>query len=335
MPRSSLPSHLKNLRIMEVLLTQTTEDEIRSQYKSAYLAFEANHEKYMKRISDVVGELLDGNPYSEKDWKKRPPTRHYKETFAWFGDNEDEMQEFARFSNLNHDLRVIIKTYEWPELEEMKYEVDKFYAFIYSSEKDITNLESIRFFQAKKKFEEENKEWIEEQEAIKVHKLRHHSAFTLRKMIEDEGANIDKHLECKYCKAEYEKEVESIRRLREYEASVYPTLINVVEEVPKSERKPYIKPTEQICEDCEFKSCYKSIFDDHFDKQQHKLAIWFCKACQVQSRTELEYKNHIQTKKHEKKVSGETEYFCEKCNYKTLIKQRFDQHLESKKHTSE
>jgi hypothetical protein len=196
----------------------------------------------------------------------------------------------------------------------------------------------MRFFQAQKKFEEENKEWIEEQETIKVHKTRHHSGFTLRKMVEDEGANIDEHLECKYCKYEYEKEVESIRRLREYEASVYPTLIKAVEEAPKSERKPYTKPPEQICEDCGFKSCYKSVFDDHFGEIQHKRIIqlkqWYCEDCLVQCQSRIKYEEHIASPKHKKNI-GEIKkpiYTCELCKYTTPFKHHYEQHLESKKH---
>ena len=336
MPRVSLPSTLKNLKTYDVLLTQTTEDDLRSYFKGTFELFEIGKDKYIKRISDVVGMFLDTNPYAERDWKKHVPTRHYKETFAWFGDNESEIQEYFNFSSLLSDLNVIIRHYEWEELDDMKFEVQKFTDHILTAQKDILQLESCRFLQAKKSFEEENKEWIEEQADIKKHNQNHSSGYILR-IKEEDGEVID--LSCKYCKLDYDKEMESIRKHKEY-------LLSIAEKEPKQElikiepvvieTKPFIKPAEQICEDCGFKSYYKSAFEYHKQESEHKRAIqlksWYCTCCEVQSRTEIEYKNHILTKKHENKLNGETEYYCEKCDYKTLLKHLFNQHNDGKKH---
>lgn len=332
MPRVTLPSSLKNLKTYEVLLTQTTEADLRSHFNGLFALFEAGKDKYMKRISDVVGMFLDENPYANRDWKKHTPTRHYKESFAWFGENEDEMTEYFSFSNLFADLNRIAKHYEWEELDDMKYEMEKFNTHISGGQADLFQLESCRFLQAKKKFEEENKEWIEEQADMKKHKSEHPTGYTLR-FQEEEGNPI--YLSCKYCKANYDKEIEMLRKHREYVKVTEPVAAVEVPVAPV-EVKPYIKPVEQVCEDCGFKSHHKSVFDYHKQEPEHKKVIqlkgWYCPCCEVQSRTEMEYKNHIQTKKHTKKANGETEYYCEKCDYKTLLKHLYDQHCEGKKH---
>ena len=60
--------------------------------------------------------------------------------------------------------------------------------------------------------------------------------------------------------------------------------------------------------------------------------MWYCKECEVQSRTQLEYENHLGTSKHKNKVEGNVEFVCEKCDYKTLLRQHWNQHCSTKKH---
>jgi hypothetical protein len=322
------------------MLTKTTEAELRSHCETFFANFEASRDKYMSRISDAVGIFLDGNPYSDRDWKKREPTRHYKDLITWFGDDEADVQEYLSFQFFNGDLNVLSKNFEWEELADMQYEIEKFINHMFIGQRDLARLEEMRYCQAKKKFEEDNKEWIEEQKLIKVHKSSHHTGYRLR-IKQEEGDNIDEYLACIYCKDEYDQEVARIQKTRDYEARqrelnpqfyVVKNLTKTIDEA----QVPYVRPVEQTCEDCGYKSSNSSAFNVHKHQPDHKRAVqlkaWYCEACDVQSRTELEYKNHIITKKHEKKVNGETEYYCEKCNYKTLLKHLYDQHCMTIKH---
>jgi hypothetical protein len=341
MPRVSLPSSIKNLKTFEVLLTQTTEAHLRSHCETFFANFEATREKYMSRISDAVGIFLDGNPYTEKDWKKREPTRHYKDLITWFGEDEADVQEYLSFQFFLSDLNLLSKNFQWEELEDMKYEVERFMTHMYSGQKDLAQLEEMRFTQAKKQFQEENKEWIEEQKMIKIHKSSHHTGYRLR-IKQEEGENIDQHLACIYCKDDYDKEMASVQRTRDYEArqrELHPEHY-IIKNLTKTidQQVPYVRPPEQSCEDCGFKTYYTSAFEAHKQESQHKRALqlkeWYCKDCDSQSRTKIEYDNHIQTSKHKKRV-GEletVEYVCEKCNYKTLLKHLYDQHCTTKKH---
>ena len=336
MPRVSLPSTLKNLQTYEVLLTKTTESDIRSHFKEAYATFEQKIEKYKKRIYDAVGIFIDGNPYANKDWKVRPPTRHYKESLYWFGDDEVELREYMNMSILLADLKRLEKHFDWEELEEMVFEAESFINYMTTGQNDLKTWEELRFNQAKKTFQEENKEWIEEQRQFGLHKQTHIGGYLIWSK-EDQGENIDQYLECVFCKAAYEKEKANMRLFRENMQKS--ALTNYTPDPEEEEEvKPHVKPVQQVCEDCGFKSFHKFIFDDHKNDSQHKRAIqlkaWNCKECEIQCRTEIEFKNHIQSNKHKKKI-GEIavpEYVCEKCNYKTLLKHLFEQHCSTKKH---
>ena len=339
MPRVSLPSSLKKLKTYEVMLTQTTEADLRSHCQSFFANFEAKQHKYMSRISNAVGMFLDGNPYEDRDWKKHTPIRHYKDLLTWFGDDEEEMQEYIAFLMFLSDVNIFAKHFQWEELDDVKFEVETFMTYMSSGQEDLRKLEEHRFAQAKKKFEEDNKEWIEDQRLLKVHKSSHHSGHFLRVKAED-GENIDEHLACVHCKLDYEYEVERTKSIREYEArqrELHPEFYET-EIKPKQETVfvPCVASVEQTCEDCGYKTKFPAAFNVHKHQPDHKRAVqlkeWFCKTCEVQSRTELEYKNHILTKKHEKRVNGETEYSCEKCNYTTLLKHLYEQHCSTIKH---
>jgi hypothetical protein len=78
----------------------------------------------------------------------------------------------------------------------------------------------------------------------------------------------------------------------------------------------------------------------HNNTKEHankiKLKGWFCELCKSQSRSEVEWKHHITTKKHKIAV-GELEaepdvYNCEKCKYTTPLKGNWLRHLSSKSH---
>jgi Asp-tRNA(Asn)/Glu-tRNA(Gln) amidotransferase C subunit len=339
MPRVSLPSTLKHLRSYEVLLTQTTESDLRSHYLKLYNQFELNKEKYKTRLMTVYNRFLDENPYLNKDWKKNIPSRHYKDFLYWFGEDDSEMQEYFNFTILCNDLKTLSKNLNWEELDEMLFQVESFIKFMATTQTDLEKIEEYRFQYAKKKVREDNKEWYEEQEEIKKHKQNHHTGYFLRIKAED-GESIEEDLKCKYCKHEYENEIINIQKVREYEAKQEQKREQSIENIPKEEvkYKPYVKPSQEICEDCGFKSHISDEFEYHKYETQHRKAInlknWFCKECNCQSRTEIEYKNHCETTKHKKNI-GELkrpEYVCEKCNYKTLLKHLYDQHCESKKH---
>ena len=344
MPRVSLPSSIKNLKTFEVMLTQTTEDHLRSHCETFFANFEAKKDKYTSRISDAVGIFIDGNPYTDKDWKKREPTRHYKDLVTWFGEDEADVQEYLSFQFFLSDLNLLAKNFKWDELEDMKFEVERFMTHMYSGQKDLAQWEEMRFTQAKKKFQEDNKEWIEEQELIKKHKSSHHTGHYWR-ITQEEGGNMEDCLACIHCKLDFEQEVERVKQVREYEAKqreLHPEFYKIKEinKVPDVPHVPYVNPVEQICDDCGYKTNNRAAFEMHKHQPDHKRAVqlnsWHCEDCHVQCQSKIKYEEHLESKKHQKNVSinwiAKNEFKCEKCDYETKFKHHYDQHCTTKKH---
>ena len=334
MPRSSLPSHLKNMQTMEVLLTQTTEDEVRSHIKNLFLAFENSKDKYTKRISSVVTYFSDKNPYLNHNWKKGKPNRLHKEVGSWFGTDENERQEYSKYNSLNKDILLISKNFDWEELDDMKFEFEKFNSHIHTSQEDIFKLEDMCFRQSKNKFEEENKEWVEEQKEIGKHKSCPFSTYELR-LMKDEDKSIEEYLKCKYCKINFDRAIEISKKAREYEANK--PLINFSYEEP-TKIEPEVKLPNIVCEDCGYKTTNKIRFQEHLNEPQHKriaqLKEWYCEVCLVQCQSRVKHDEHLDSPKHKKNI-GEIKkpiYTCELCEYTTSTKHHYDQHLESKKH---
>ena len=354
MPRVSLPVCLKNLLTYEVLTTQTTEDDLRLHFKGLYKIFENTNKKYKTRISDIFGEFLDLNPYSGKDWKKGPPKRYFNEAFAWFGTNDDEMEEYSKYSQLLRDLKLIKKVFEWTEIDDMIYEMDQFQAFISSSQDDLLKLEHGRFTMAKLSFELENAEWIKEQDLIKNHKQNHPSGYTLFHDSE-EGKQID--LSCVHCKKEFEREKEQIESHRLNQHLSHPSkedVINYIESgidldylvesckfcadqinILRSTVKKIVKDQQSYhCDECNFKTKDEVLFDNHYDGQFHIKAVkrneFYCKDCDTQCQSKQKYQEHLESTKHNK--NKPTEFRCEKCNYTTKFKHHYEQHCNTKKH---
>jgi hypothetical protein len=323
------------------MLTQTTEADLRSHCQSFFANFEAKQHKYMSRISNAVGMFLDGNPYEDRDWKKHTPTRHYKDLLTWFGDDEEEMQEYIAFQMFLSDVNIFAKHFQWEELDDVKFELETFMNYMSSGQEDLRKLEEHRFAQAKKKFEEDNKQWIEEQRLLKVHKSSHHSGHLLRVKAED-GENIDEHLACVHCKLDYEYEVERTKSVREYEARQRELKPEFYETKVKQETVsvPCVASVEQTCEDCGYKTKFPASFEMHKNQPDHKRALqlksWHCEDCHIQCQSQIKYDDHVQSKKHQKNVDvnwiANNEYKCEKCNYETKFKHHYDQHCTTKKH---
>jgi len=60
-----------------------------------------------------------------------------------------------------------------------------------------------------------------------------------------------------------------------------------------------------------------------------------CELCEYETTDKRNYKNHIASKKHVKKVEGKDNlYICNYCDYKTIYKYHYTKHLNSLKHAN-
>ena len=333
MPRLSLPSTLKQLQSYEVLVTQTTEEELKSYFNTYFSVFQSESRKYTNRIDAVLSTFIDGNPYANHNWKKGKPSRYYNEPFAWFGTDDIEMVEYSKFCRFCHDVKILIKEYDWEELNEMEFECEKFITQIAIDQKNLLNFELVRFNQAKTKFEEENKEWVQEQKDISNHKLTHFGRNLVYK--ERNGSSIEEDLKCQYCKIEYDKEFEMLQNHLDRQKRMCGDITTKYKSESESESECEFNP---ICEDCGFKSTDKNEYNEHISNPKHikmiELQALFCDACSIQCQTIAKFKEHIETSKHKKntKVIEVKSYECEKCQYKTTLKHHYNQHINTQKH---
>jgi hypothetical protein len=287
------------------------------------MVFQCKKEIIAKLLDDVLSEFMDGNPYADHDWKTGKPIRKYKEPFAWLTEHEEE--EYCKLSSFCRDIRILHTVFEWENLSEMEYEIEKFVNMLSGDQTNLLGLESLRFNQAKAKFESENKEWCQEQKEIFDHQNAHIGyGVKWRSLLNDP---LDDIMKCRFCKELYEKELSHLQKHRVYEINSLQTA--------------YTSPIAKICEECAFKSADSDIFESHFANARHQDAMKrldiYCDACDIQCQSQIKFKEHCVSTKH-KKVMGEIkpiEYSCEKCQYKTTAKHLFNQHLATKKHLNQ
>lgn len=358
MPRPTLASNLKNLRTYEVLVTQTTEDDLWSHFCKEFETFDSRIYKYYSRLSDAVDYYVRKNPYAKFNWKNGPPQRKFKDFMDWFGDNEAEITEYFRLGYLINDLRLCDKEFGWssddelcPQYYDMFNEAEKYQHMIHDGIKDLENLEGARYNSAKKQWEEANKEWLEEKNLKYTHDQFHKlKEYYVELMKRDAGARAwyeergipNNEETCKHCIAQIKakEEYELKQKLKEEEEERQKLEKEKAEEVQIIET--IVRPTiTYTCDDCKYSTTSKSAFTYHESGKEHKKVIktksLTCEACKIVSRTDIEHQHHLTTMKH-KKMIGEViqkevkEYRCEICNYTAHLKQHLENHMGSKKH---
>ena len=88
-----------------------------------------------------------------------------------------------------------------------------------------------------------------------------------------------------------------------------------------------------ICEKCNYKCDFQSLFDKHCLTSKHLEIVrpeFTCKECNYSCRFQSQYATHCKSNKHNK-IEKKT-YTCEKCKFSTPYKSIFDVHCSSIKH---
>ena len=330
MPRSTLPSMLKNLETQDVLLTKNTSEDVWESIKLKYDLFEVRKNYFLKKASEYCGMFLDTNVYINCDINKPLDRIHQDKPLAWIPENEHD--EYYSIFKLRHDLEICKKTMNY-DFQNMIDDLNIFQMRIQMHIADIKTLEEnyYNIFHMKRRNLAEAK--LEQDIKSNPHKY-HTSINDWNKLFREhpdawtwhngsEQVKYKESLECPKCIEIEEQRIQI--------TTIYEEIKEVVHEL-KREKQVIV---DYNCADCNFKTQYKEIFTAHNFSIDHrhilKLKEWFCVKCNSQSRTQTEWNNHIQTNKHLNK-SDNKEYTCEKCNYKTLLKHHYTQHCETKKH---
>lgn len=359
MPSKTLPPELKNITMMEVLLTHHTEEDVWTFYvKKCEELFEFESIIHNAR-ERWISKVFEKNPYTNHNWRKGKPSRLQKDGWLKYL-NEAEVQKYHELAYLPRDLHVCNRALKWEEKEDfhqLVFDVEKTYK-LFSDDGEFQLYEANRFREAKEKWETDDAVWIQEQKDLNYHKSSHRpkgwKENWWNNIGEEEKAwysrgpvDFEFHEDCRFCKMEEEQRIKKEKEEREYqerqeqqEREYHETWKRECEEKRKVEEEQRVRNTvKYTCECCKFDTTSKYVFDEHNQSRSHKaiknLQDWYCADCETQCRTSIEWAAHINSRKHKIQI-GEVEktedYHCEKCGYTTKHKQNFDKHCITKRH---
>lgn len=363
MPRASLPSYLKRLTTYDVLLTQTTEEELLTHFENESKTFEERWKPFADALSCAIEKLYDNNPYIGHNWRRGPPDRLYNKGIGWFELNDETFEKYSRLSSLRNDMAICEKEFKWSQKHDW---VSGFLYLLEQARKreieetqDLQARDELCFQKARRDWTERDAEWIAKETERKNHKHHYPKEYYEELFRKDKDAVkfykgvIPNHEEtCRLCVEDREKrearqkqeEAEEMeRRQKEAEEREQARLEEERREMLRKERERQaeqqwcVKPAKR-CDFCDYETksethwIYHCASKDHIYKE--KQASLYCKVCDIQCSHRLQYDTHIASNKH-KKLAGEIKepsLHCEACNYTATTKQNLEIHCRSKKH---
>ena len=179
MPRPSLPSDLKHLHTIDILLTQTTEEAIWLHFKAFFVVYEKKYEEWIEAVENTYRKFdIDRNPYHDHNWRKGFPERHYKNCSVATVMNFDESSTdlFWKLTHFISDLTKCNKLLKWDNDTEYSEEFGKMLGTanylrirLYGNLDTLKDYEEQCFYSAKRRWEEIDADWIADQRLKKVH----------------------------------------------------------------------------------------------------------------------------------------------------------------------
>lgn len=351
MPRTTLPRCLLKLDTMEVCITKTTEEQIWTHLQNIIVGLEDTIDKYDNRLNDVVNLYFHSNPYDKytiKDWRDdRPRMKYSYDKSLWLTEmGEEYAKGYSRMWDIITDVRICSRAF--PDWEERLSDIIEVIENVRFDTDELIMWERIRYDQSKKKYEEEDAEFIAERRLLRNHRDGH---LTREKFLTDEWWRVvayeNKEPEywktCKWC-IQQEKMLQDIKDAEKEEERKNQEMIQRYEEKMRKEQAERIANTHYYtCEVCDYRTTNIDSYERHTESKEHKVKQnhkdWFCECCNIQSRSKNEHEFHLKTTKHQQnaglvsEVKEATKYVCECCEYETSRKDLYNRHLSSKKHT--
>lgn len=364
MPRPTLPTELKNISMMDIVLTQHSEEDVWKFYEGVWEKLQKIDRIVRAARERWISKVFDRNPYEDHNWRKGKPTRLDKNDWVRYM-SEEEMEIYYELRGFKKDLHLCDKVFKWSESEvkqiefnEMVFDTERFFLTV-SNNSEFELYETFKFNQAKTKWETDDAEWITEKKEYKKHKSHHRpkgwKEEKWKTMDEEERRWYERgtvdwefHEECKFCVKEDEDKVRREREEKEVEERDAQKLKESNErfmrEKQEAEQKQIevlsrISTVNHVCDLCSFHTTSKYIFDEHTRSKSHiaikNLKDWHCSVCDTQCRTINEWNAHNSSRKHKVKagmVEKDVDYCCKKCEYSTKLKQNFQKHLLTQGH---
>jgi len=350
MPRATLPRCLLKLDTMEVFLTKTTEEQIWTHLETLVVGLEDKIDDYAGTLDNLTALYQNTNPYDKytiQDLRDdRPRKKHYHDKKLWLTEVSEEYAEgYSKMWEIIHDVRLCIMAFpEWEErLLDVIWRFDGLKSLFDTD--DLIMWERIKYDQSKKKFQEEDAEFLAERSLLRSHRDTH---LTREEFLTDEfyrrvvydNKEPDYWDTCKWC-IQHEKMLQDIKDSEKEEERKNQEMIQRYEERVRKEQAERIANTHYYtCEVCDYKTSNIDAYERHTESKEHKVKQnhkdWFCECCNIQSRSKNEHEFHLKTTKHQQNaglIVDEPKMFrCECCDYETLRKDFYKLHLGSKKH---
>ena len=349
MPRLSLPPALKKLWTFQVILTQTTEEEIWQHFTDMFKDYYDRRDCLIDKIEELDDEMMKNNPFSHRSFSKTqrtPPSMKYNNlngvAVEVFLDPNDEMEwnRYMFIGKLNSDLKRCGRELKWDE--NVKYAA-QFMEWTALSEQTVWELktalaglaitEESCYLVAKRQWEIAHADEILQQKNAEIAKAKH-------------SVHVDNNdPECSLCilaeKLRTFQEQQALERARQEQEDAAEMLFmrqeeERIERELEEERKLMAPLT---CKLCDYTTTTPSKYDSHLASREHtnrnKLRTTYCEACQVQCKNVVDYDIHTATQKHKKKVGDivePSEYRCDRCAYTTPSKYLYKAHCNTKTH---
>lgn len=348
MPRPTLPAALKKLWTFQVILTQTTEEELWQHFTDKFREYENQRDYLINKIEALGDEMNLNNPFSHQSFSKSrrtQPSRKYNnlngvavEVFLEHND-EIEWNRYLIISKLNSDLKRCGKELKWDE--NVKYAA-QFLEWTALSEQTVWELETALttlatteeccYYVAKRQWEIAHADEILQQKETEIARSKH-------------LGHVDVDPECSLCifaeKLRTFQEKEALARaIQEQEDAAEMLFMRQEEERVERELEEERKLMAPLtCKMCDYSTTTPSKYDIHLSSRdhtnRHKLRATYCDVCQVQCKNNVDYDIHTATQKHKKKI-GEivepAEYRCNACDYTTPSKYLYKAHCDTKTH---
>jgi hypothetical protein len=339
MPRASLPPILKNLRLFDVVLTQHTEEDLLAYYYKELPEFERIGYKILNRKDTFIGKLMDTNPYAKVNWKSA--TLPEKIDFDWAEGHDGLEDKLVWLLKFRQDINLLDRAFKWEETNEgfrsMMYDVEKLTSQNNQCDLDFTTLNAAKYKSSYETWKKENHAYLEAQNLAHEHEQGQHTMKYWEQALPSEHPDFfiqyikPKVEKCKACINAIQADLDRIEleKMKKAESKVEPRVQPVEVESPKAPRM------ELPCNLCKIVVHSKGAYDAHCKTHEHLMKARYCACCETQCRTNVEYENHMNSKKH-KVRSGEieqpTEFRCEACDYTTGTKFNYERHCKSGPH---
>ncbi len=346
MPRATLPSALANLKLFDVTLTQHTEEDLLVFYYKELEEFKKYGQMVLERKDRWIGTfMLGSNPYAKFNWKSTTSLPERVE-FDWaIGVSwlEDKIPFLMKFK---HDIYLLDRVFGYEEskegFRELLYDVEKITSMNTEYDLDFKRLDSGFFKKSHEDWKKKNEDYLETIKLSHEHSKGEHTMEYWKNVFPIEHPEFflehikPKLAKCKACQGDYQAELDrkELEKMKKEEESQCPSPAPTSGTMTPTVTHVVSNPVQ--CNLCDLTFPSKSVYEYHCKKSvEHQTKARYCTCCETQCRSDIEYANHLNTRKHKLK-SGEVvdpdEYACEACTYTTKNKGNYERHCKSKGH---